>query len=214
MEWEWYTNSDMVHLFIHLLINANHKDGLWNGTEVKRGQFVTGYLSLSRHTGISIRTIRTCIKRLKSTSEITIQTTNKYSIITINKYDSYQFDDKVSDKPKKRKSPSKRQANDNKQECKEVLYTETLWKNDFSVYLTDVIGGFKSALADEQFMAKEKYYFPELDLVKTIQYELDHYWATEKAWNQRRKAKTVNLDWKATISSFLKRNYEKGGFRK
>jgi len=88
-EWEWYNKSEMVHLFIHLLINANSKDKGWQNIIVKRGQVVTGFSALSEKTGISIRTLRTCFERLKSTGELSVKTTNKYSIVTICKYDDY-----------------------------------------------------------------------------------------------------------------------------
>ncbi len=90
IEWEWYKDSHMVHLFIHLILNANRKDGSWKGYAVKRGQFITGRKELSKDTGISQQSIRTCIKRLKSTSEITIKSTNKFSVITVCNYDVYQ----------------------------------------------------------------------------------------------------------------------------
>jgi hypothetical protein len=95
-KWEWYSNSDMVHLFIHLLITATHKDGKWKGQEIKRGQTVAGISSLHKKTGISVQTLRTCINRLKLTGEITVKSTNKYSIITICNYDDYQFKDDPS----------------------------------------------------------------------------------------------------------------------
>lgn len=90
--WEWYKKSEMVHLFIHLLISANFKDSIWQGTEIKRGQLLTGRKSLSFETGISEQSIRTCLKKLESTKEINIKSTNKHSIITICNYDSYNED--------------------------------------------------------------------------------------------------------------------------
>jgi len=89
-EWEWFHISEMVHLFINLLIKANNKDRKWRGILIKRGQLITGRIQLSQDTGISEQSIRTYLERLKSTSEITIKSTNKYSIITILKYDDYQ----------------------------------------------------------------------------------------------------------------------------
>ncbi len=89
-DWEWYKDSNMVHLFIHLLLSANHADGNWQGILLKRGQFITGRKKLSEQTGIAEQSLRTCLNRLKSTREITIKSTNKFSIITICKYDSYQ----------------------------------------------------------------------------------------------------------------------------
>lgn len=73
-----------------MLITANHKDKNWRGITVKRGQLVTGLHSLSKATGLSIQQIRTCFTRLKSTNEITIKSTNKYSVITLTNYSSYQ----------------------------------------------------------------------------------------------------------------------------
>jgi len=60
------------------------------GKTIKRGQLVAGRLELSKNTGISEQSIRTSLVKLKSTSEITIKTTNKYSVISINNYDEYQ----------------------------------------------------------------------------------------------------------------------------
>jgi hypothetical protein len=94
--WEWYKNSNMVHLFIHLLLKANYIDGRFQGKEVKRGQLITGRKRLSEDTGISSQSIRTCLTKLKSTNEITIQSTNDYSLITIVKYNDYQDYDKKS----------------------------------------------------------------------------------------------------------------------
>lgn len=89
-EWEWYSDSKMVHLFLHLLLSANHKDGKFQGVDIKRGQVLTGRHKLSAVTGLSEQNIRTCLLKLESTNEITIKTTNKNSIITLINYDLYQ----------------------------------------------------------------------------------------------------------------------------
>jgi len=92
-QWEWYQNSNMVHLFIHLLLSANHADNNWQGKIIKRGQLAVGRKKLSADTGISEQKIRTCFNKLKLTNEIIIKSTSKYSIITICKYDTYQSKD-------------------------------------------------------------------------------------------------------------------------
>ena len=89
-EWEWFNISEMVHLFIYLLLNANHEEGEWRGVIIKRGQILTGLNSLHQHTKISYQKLRTCLKRLEKTKEINIQSTNKYSIITVCNYECYQ----------------------------------------------------------------------------------------------------------------------------
>jgi hypothetical protein len=89
-EWDWYTDSYTFHLFFHCITCANHKPKNWRGIKINRGQFLTGRKKLSVETGLSEQQVRTCLKRLKSTNELTIESTNAYSIITVNNYDLYQ----------------------------------------------------------------------------------------------------------------------------
>lgn len=89
-EWEWADEPNMVSLFIHLLLSASNSDRLWKGQKIKRGQLVFGRKEWSRKTGISEQSLRTCINRLKSTSELTTKVTSKFTLITICNYDEYQ----------------------------------------------------------------------------------------------------------------------------
>lgn len=89
-DWEWYTDSNTFHLFFHCIMRANHKPNSYQGIPLKRGQFVTGRKKLSVETGLSEQQIRTILKRLQSTNEITIRSNYRNSIITVNNYDEYQ----------------------------------------------------------------------------------------------------------------------------
>ena len=75
-------NTDIVFGF--------YEDKTWKGLIVKRGDVITGRNSLSVNTGISARSVRTCLKRLQTTNEITIKSTNSFSFITIQNWESYQ----------------------------------------------------------------------------------------------------------------------------
>lgn len=99
-DWEWFQDSYMVHLFIYLLLNANHKEGKWKGVNIERGTLITGRKKLSNATGIPEQIIRTRLKKLEQTNEIKIDTkstreltkksTSNFTIITICNYESYQ----------------------------------------------------------------------------------------------------------------------------
>jgi len=80
----------MVSLFIHLLLAASNRPTNWKGQKLERGQVIFGREKWAAKTGISEQSLRTCIKRLKSTGEITIKSTKRYSIITIENYNEYQ----------------------------------------------------------------------------------------------------------------------------
>ena len=89
-EWEWYKDSSTKDLFIHLLVTANFKDTRFMGKTIRRGQVVTSLPSLAEETGLSIQNVRTALKHLISTGEVTDKSNRQYRVITIVKYDDYQ----------------------------------------------------------------------------------------------------------------------------
>jgi DNA-binding transcriptional MerR regulator len=99
LEWEWFNKSEAVHLFMYMLLKANHKDGKWQGIEVKRGQFISSLGNISNATGISVQTIRTILKKLEKTNEIELKSTSQFTIVTISKYDCYQEQTDETNKP-------------------------------------------------------------------------------------------------------------------
>jgi hypothetical protein len=129
-EWEWFNISEMVHLFIYLLINANHETGNWRGIEIKRGQILTGLNSLHEKTKISIQTLRTCLKRLEETKEINTQITNKYRIITICNYESYQGIENDTNKQPNKQLTSNQQATNKQLTTNKKNKEEKELKND------------------------------------------------------------------------------------
>lgn len=90
VNWEWYSDSKTFRLFLHLLLTANHKDNNYRGKLIKKGCLVTGREILSAQTGMSVREIRTCLERLKSTNEIAIKTNSKGTEIQVINYEKYQ----------------------------------------------------------------------------------------------------------------------------
>lgn len=89
-EWEWYTDIPCKVLFMHLIIVANRKPSKWRGMTIGIGQRLTGRKILAEETGLSEQEVRTALYKLKSTSDITIKSTNKFSIITVCNYKNYQ----------------------------------------------------------------------------------------------------------------------------
>ena len=90
LNWRWYGDDNTFRVFFHLLLKANYKDGEFRQHEVKRGQLITGRKKLAKELEISERQVRTALEHLKTTNEIAITPTSKYSIITINNYEKYQ----------------------------------------------------------------------------------------------------------------------------
>ena len=90
INWEWYKDQNTKDLFIHCLLKANWKDGNFEGEVIPKGSFVTSLDTLSKELGLSVQAIRTSLKHLISTKELTSKSTNKYRIITVLNYELYQ----------------------------------------------------------------------------------------------------------------------------
>ena len=90
VKWEWWSNRNTRDLFIYLLIVANISDSRFEGHVIKRGSLVCSLPTLSAESGLTIQEVRTALKHLKSTGELTVEKNSKFSIITINNYDKFQ----------------------------------------------------------------------------------------------------------------------------
>lgn len=121
LQWEWFQKAEMVQLFIYLLLKANCVDKQWQGITIKRGQLATSNATIRQDLRLSEQQIRTCIKRLISTGEITYKSTNRYVVITICNYDKYQEVGNTTNEPTNNQSTDKQRAiNEQSTTTKEV----------------------------------------------------------------------------------------------
>ena len=115
LDWRWYTNSNTMRVFLHLMLRANHTDAEFENYKVKRGQLVTSRKALAYELKMSEQSVRTALNHLKSTHDITITTTKKYSIITIVDYELLQINNQPFDQRKTNERPTANQQLTNNQ---------------------------------------------------------------------------------------------------
>ncbi|HIB3153338.1 TPA: hypothetical protein ACWWTM_000955 [Enterococcus faecium] len=108
-----WTNPSMLKLWLLCLMKASHEGRrfLFNGNEVSlsSGQFVTGRDALAKEYNqgassdqvIVSRTLWRWIKKFEKEGMLSISSTPKYSVISINKWEDYQSSDQhlSSDRP-------------------------------------------------------------------------------------------------------------------
>ena len=141
--WGWYTDDIVKSIFLHLLLTANYKETAWKDITLKPGQLVTSVRKLSEELRHTERQTRTALDKLKSTNEIAVKTTNKFSIITVVNWEEYQSLDDITDKqndkqnvtPTTNKTVKSDTQNDNSvrnirnnKECKE-----------YNIYIVEII---------------------------------------------------------------------------
>ena len=111
LEWEWSDVPEMVALWVRLLIKATHEDMQWHGVTIVRGQLVTTAAKLAAESGMTVQQVRTCLDRLKASNQIATQTTNKYTIISVCKYDDYQDIESTEQQTNGKQATRKQQTN-------------------------------------------------------------------------------------------------------
>lgn len=111
MEWEWWGDDNTLRLWLTILFLANWEDKEWHGEKIPRGSFWTSIESLSKKSGLTPRQVRTALKHLEDSNQVTSKVTDKLTnkvtnkvtnhgrLITVVKYEDFQ------DAPKKKGTP-------------------------------------------------------------------------------------------------------------
>ena len=89
-DWRWYKDSHMVLLYLHILLHASFSDKEIGEVVIKRGQMLTSYAQLCNNTGLSLQTVRTCIKKLLKTKQIKVLSCKHHTTISVVAYDNFQ----------------------------------------------------------------------------------------------------------------------------
>lgn len=198
MEWEWYTDINVKTLFLHCLLRANWKAGVWQGIHFEAGEFITTLPSISEETGLTVRQARTALEKLKLTGELSVKLTdnvtgkslNKCRIITVNNWDRYQGDDRQADRQIDRqrvrqatgKTAGKRQQKKNIKNIKE--YKEYIGA-DAPVFCPPTLDQVRAYCLERRNAVDPEAFF-------------DYY--TRSGWRLTKGGEMK--DWKATIRSW------------
>lgn len=90
----WFNKSEYVHLWIYLLLKANHEDKeIYLGNEkilIKRGQLLTSRNKLAEVVHVNENKIYRALKCFENEHQIEQVKTKKYTVISIINYDLYQ----------------------------------------------------------------------------------------------------------------------------
>jgi uncharacterized phage protein (TIGR02220 family) len=131
LNWEWYEDSTVLRTFLHILLNANHREKEWRGITVQSGEMITSLNHLAKETGMTLQQTRTALKKLEATNEITRKTTNKYTTIKVLNWRLYQIEETENNKQTTRKATNEQQTNN-----KQITTNKNVknLKNDKNVY--------------------------------------------------------------------------------
>lgn len=96
-DWEWYDDPLTLWFFIRILFMANWEEKKWHGITIKPGQFVSSvehlrftYRDHGKNKKMTTQGVRTVLKRLFATNELTSESTNSYTLFSIVNWKKYQ----------------------------------------------------------------------------------------------------------------------------
>ena len=90
VNWRWYKETNMVHLYLYLVINANLQPEDFLDIRIKRGEIMISLSRLSKDTNLSVKALRICLDKLKRTNEIEYRKLKHGRVIIILNYDKFQ----------------------------------------------------------------------------------------------------------------------------
>lgn len=90
LEWEWFKDHKTLAVWIWILASVNFKSGHFRGEEIQPGEVATSIDSIAISTALSPMQVRTALKHLKLTGEITSRIRPKYQVITVINWEKYQ----------------------------------------------------------------------------------------------------------------------------
>ena len=96
LKWGWYGDTNTFRVFMHILLKAQYYPTEYHGVTINSGECVFGRKAWAKELGLSEQQIRTAISHLQSTNEITITSTNKFSVIHVAKWELWQINDGLS----------------------------------------------------------------------------------------------------------------------
>ena len=101
LEKKIFRNEKWLKVFIWCILKARHQPEpeKVGGVEIKRGQFLFGRESASKQLNIKENTIYFIMKNLQKLNAISIKSNNKYSIVTVVNYNTYQDFKNYGSKP-------------------------------------------------------------------------------------------------------------------
>ena len=135
-DWEYYGDPNTFRIFFHCLVSANYEDKQWQGINVNRGSFVTTTSDLSKTLSMTPMQVRTSLKKNVQANTISIESTNKYTIIHVLNFESYQTSENGEQQtktPKLNKQNNKQNKSVNgsiSDDCDAKLFTDNKQNNN------------------------------------------------------------------------------------
>lgn len=213
-EWEWESDPLMYYFWVRLLVKVNHEDKEWKGEIIPRGSMVTSLSKMATEFHLSVKQVRVFLARLTKGKQIVIETTNKWTKITICKYDDYQVVGQAEGQTKGKQSEPNRATT--KEEKKKEYINNTPnaparedWRFISSVRRT-MLGNDKNRIAEHKislFRSEVESIAPELGMTPQQIDAFVRWWTEHSPGNEKIRAEfEIAFDTRSRMQNWMARD--------
>ena len=133
-----FSSEKILKIWIWCLLKASSQEyetivGMTN-VKLEKGQFIFGRKNAAEELKMNENTIYKYMKVLEKEGNINIKSNNKYSIVTIEKWGQYQFNEEINNS----KSNNKITTKEHKQEYKEIINNKIYISNKEDITPTNL----------------------------------------------------------------------------
>ena len=175
-----FQKPNLLQLFLYCLLKANHepKEIIFNNEIIKieKGSFITGRFEIAKDLKMNPASVYKNLKKLEMLSYISLNSNNKFSMLTIVKYNTYQT---IVTTKEQQSNTNKKYKNDKKEDRGEFFSQSPFF--DFQLFKIN-------------FTLNDKY----------KKYDVNYYYEAVKNWSESKGAK--KKDWIATARGFAIRD--------
>lgn len=172
--WRWYKSPNDLIVFLYILLTAAYEPMECMQHNLERGELIASTRFIASETGLTVQQVKTAIKHLLLTHEITKRSTAKNTVFKVENYDQFIDVNPLINQQITNNQPTANpllthcQPSNKKeiqeiqeiQEVKEILLAS-------SVYTLPAVGGKKVAISKQQF-EKWKELYPAVDVMQEL----------------------------------------------
>jgi hypothetical protein len=158
----WLSNHKLWAFWCWCLMKASHKEyDLVVGCQTVHllpGDLIFGRKAASIELRMSEQEIRTAVDSMRKRKNLTIKSTNKFSIISIINWETYQDQETIDNQQSNQPLTNNQPTTNHKQECKELKNKRNIYTDDFLAFYS----AYPKHLAKEEAWKAWKKITPEL----------------------------------------------------
>jgi len=188
----WLQNHKLCSFWLWCLLKATHQE--YNQivgcqtVHLMPGEFVFGRKVAAKELKMSEQEIRTLVDSMRKRKNLTIKSTNKFSIISIVNWETYQDQETIDNQQINQPLTNNQPTTNHKQECKELKNKRN------NIFIVPSVEEIKTYCQERKNKIDPQYF---------IDYQ------TARDWKLKGGSKIK--DWKAVIRTWEKNDFSTGG---